>query len=79
MGLAAHLEGVMNGTFLVALGAVWTEVNLSSRPKPVAYCATLYGTYANWALTTLAAIFGTGAMSPILAAGRSAQPRRNAS
>src|SRR5215469_3246156 len=25
MGLSAHLEGVMNGTFLVALGAIWTE------------------------------------------------------
>ena len=74
MGLAAHLEGVMNGTFLVALGAAWTEVNLSSRPKAAAYWAALYGTYANWGLTTLAAIFGTGAMSPILAAGRSAQP-----
>lgn len=72
MGLAAHLEGVMNGTFLVALGAVWAEVRLSSRPKLVAYWTALYGTYANWALTTLAAIFGTGAMSPILAAGRSA-------
>jgi (hydroxyamino)benzene mutase len=23
MGLAAHLEGVMNGTFLIALGAIW--------------------------------------------------------
>jgi hypothetical protein len=23
MGLAAHLEGVMNGTFPVALGAAW--------------------------------------------------------
>jgi hydroxylaminobenzene mutase len=73
MGLAAHLEGVMNGTFLVALGAVWTEVKLPSRPKAVAYWSALYGTYANWALTTLAAIFGTGAMSPLLAAGRSAQ------
>ena len=28
MGLAAHLEGVMNGTFLVVLGAIWTEVRL---------------------------------------------------
>jgi hydroxylaminobenzene mutase len=73
MGLAAHLEGVMNGTFLVALGAVWTEVKLPSRPKAIAYWTALYGTYANWALTTLAAIFGTGAMSPILAAGRGAQ------
>jgi hypothetical protein len=25
MGLAAHLKGVMNGTFLVALVAIWTR------------------------------------------------------
>lgn len=74
MGLAAHLEGVMNGIFLVALGAVWTEVRLSPRLKVAAYWSALYGTYANWAATTLAAIFGTAALSPITAAGRSAQP-----
>lgn len=74
MGLAAHLEGVMNGTFLLALGAVWTEVRLSPRLKGAAYWSALYGTYANWAVTTLAAVFGTGAMSPITAAGRSGQP-----
>ena len=37
MGLAAHLEGVMNGTFVVALGAIWTEVRLPSRAKAIAY------------------------------------------
>lgn len=74
MGLAAHLEGVMNGTFLVAVGAIWTEVRLSSRLKGAAFWGGLYGTYANWAVTALAAIFGTGAMSPITAAGRSGQP-----
>lgn len=74
MGLAAHLEGVMNGTFLVALGAVWSHVNLSPRLKVVAYWGELYGTYVNWAVTTLAAIFGTAALSPISAAGRSGQP-----
>ncbi|HVC15915.1 MAG TPA: hypothetical protein VNE18_01290, partial [Rhodanobacter sp.] len=47
MGLAAHLEGIMNGTFLVALGAIWTEVHLSSRLKAVAYWSALYGTYVN--------------------------------
>jgi hydroxylaminobenzene mutase len=73
MGLAAHLEGVMNGTFLLALGAVWMEVRLSPRPKAAAYWCSLYGTYANWAVTTLAAVLGTGAMSPITAAGYSAQ------
>jgi (hydroxyamino)benzene mutase len=74
MGLAAHLEGVMNGTFLVALGAIWTEVRLSPRLKTVAYWSALYGTYVNWAVTTLAAILGTAAMSPVTAAGHSAQP-----
>jgi (hydroxyamino)benzene mutase len=73
MGLAAHLEGVMNGAFLVALAAVWTEVRLSPRPKAVAYWAVLCGTYGNWLVTTLAAIFGTAALSPILGEGHRGQ------
>lgn len=74
MGLAAHLEGVMNGTFLVALGAVWTEVTLTAWLKAATYWAALYGTYANWAVTTLAAVFGTAALSPITGAGHGGQP-----
>ncbi len=73
MGLAAHLEGVMNGTFLIALGAIWTEVRLPSPAKGIAYWIALYGTYVNWFLTTLAAIFGTGALSPITAPGAKGQ------
>lgn len=69
MGLAAHLEGVMNGTFLVVLGAIWHEVRLSPGLAAAAYWTALYGTYANWAVTTLAAIFGTAAMTPIAAMG----------
>ena len=71
MGLAAHLEGVMNGTFLLALGAIWPEIRLSARLTSLTYWTALYGTYANWAVTTLAAIFGTAAMSPLTAAGHS--------
>ena len=71
MGLAAHLEGVMNGTFLLALGAIWSDVRLSPRWKGAAYWSVLYSTYANWAVTSLAAIFGTAALSPITAAGHS--------
>lgn len=74
MGLAAHLEGVMNGIFLVALGAAWVEVRLSPALSGAAYRSVLYGTYANWGFTTLAAAFGTGAMSPLTAPGRSALP-----
>ena len=65
MGLAAHLEGVMNGIFLVAVGGMWPHVKLAP---------TLYGTYLNWVITLLAAIFGTGALSPITAPGRSGLP-----
>jgi hydroxylaminobenzene mutase len=71
MGLAAHLEGLMNGTFLLALGAAWTEVKLSPRMGTVAFWTALYGTYINWLVTTLAAAFGTAALSPITGAGHS--------
>jgi hypothetical protein len=49
MGLSAHLEGVMNGILLLALGAAWNEVRLPHRVKVTAYCTALYGTYVNWA------------------------------
>jgi (hydroxyamino)benzene mutase len=74
MGLAAHLEGVLNGIFLVALGATWTGVKLPNHAKATAFWTAIYGTYANWLTTTLAAIFGTAADSPISAAGHRGQP-----
>jgi len=74
MGLAAHLEGVMNGIFLVALGAIWPHVRLSSVKTVVAFWTVLYGTYVNWLMTILAAIFGTAALSPITGAGHSGKP-----
>src|SRR6478609_2030795 len=69
MGLAAHSVGLTNGIFLIALGAIWTEVRLGPRAKAIAYWTALYGTYVNWLFTVLAAVFGTGAVSPILAPG----------
>lgn len=78
MGLAAHLEGVMNGTFLIALGAVWTEVKLAPRLKLAAWWSALYGAYANWAATALGAAFGVAALSPITGAGHHALPWQEA-
>lgn len=65
MGLAAHLEGLMNGTFLLALGSAWDRVRLSRRSASIAFGAALYGAYINWFTTTIAAIFGTAAMTPL--------------
>ena len=74
MGLAAHLEGLMNGIFLLALGAIWTQVRLSTTATTIAFWTVLYGTYLNWFMTLVAAIFGTAALSPITGAGHSGKP-----
>ena len=74
MGLASHLEGVMNGTFLIAVGAVWTRLVLSTGFERTAFWLLLYGTYANWLLVLLAAFFGTSEMTPIAGAGHSGLP-----
>jgi hydroxylaminobenzene mutase len=74
MALAAHLEGVLNGIFLLAVGAIWNDVRLPPFIGKIAYWALLGGTYGNWAVTTTAAILGTAALSPITAAGHNAAP-----
>ena len=74
MALAAHLEGVMNGILLLALGAAWSEIRLPPPMKVTAYWAALYGAYANWLVTSTGAAFGTAAGSPITSAGHSGQP-----
>lgn len=73
MGLAAHLEGLMNGTFLLAIGAAWGELKLGPRLASLTFWTALYGTYANWTFTTMAAVFGTAAMTPLASAGHAAQ------
>jgi hydroxylaminobenzene mutase len=74
MGLSGHLEGVMNGTFLIAIGLAWSRCNLAASYRAVAYWLLIYGTFANWLFVTLAAIFGTIAMTPIAGAGHSGSP-----
>lgn len=68
-GLAAHLEGVMNGTFLIALGAAWGELHLPARAARATYGLALFGTYANWFATGLGAVLGTSKFTPIAGAG----------
>jgi len=73
-GLAAHLEGVMNGTFLIALGLAWSEIRLSKPLARAAFYLALYGAYANWIGTTLSAVLGTSEATPIAGAGHRGEP-----
>lgn len=70
MGLSSHLEGVLNGMFLVVLGLLWGRLRLSARWLTALFWLALYGTYVNWASTLAAAVFGTGRTTPIAGAGR---------
>jgi len=74
MALSAHLEGVMNGTFLIALGAIWGHVELPPGAEKAARSTLLFGTYGNWLFTTLGAAMGTAAANPILSQGRHGKP-----
>jgi len=72
MGLAAHLEGVLNGIFLILAGLIWPRLRLGVGQGRLLFSALLFGTYANWATTLSAAVLGTSAMTPIASAGFSA-------
>jgi (hydroxyamino)benzene mutase len=69
MGLTSHLEGIMNGTFLVVLGLVWTRLRVSERTLRVGFRLALFGAWANWATTLAAAVLGAGGTMMPLAAG----------
>jgi len=76
MGLAAHLEGVMNGIFLVTLGCAWSRVRLAPAALAVAFWTVLYSAYVNWLSTTLAALWGTAALSPLTGMSHRQSPGR---
>jgi hydroxylaminobenzene mutase len=65
MGLSAHLEGTMNGMFLVILGLIWGKLVLQEKWLTTAFWLTIYGSFANFVAVTIAAITGAGKMMPI--------------
>lgn len=70
MGLSSHLEGVMNGIFLVVLGVIWPRLRLSRLALTITFWLAMYGTYISWATTLAAAAWAAGeAMLPIAALG----------
>jgi hydroxylaminobenzene mutase len=75
MGLSSHLEGVMNGTFLVILGLIWSKLRLSRMTMLITFWLAIYGTYVNWATTLAAAAWGAGnSMMPIAGMGHKGSP-----
>ena len=74
MGLSAHMEGILNGLFLLVLGLIWNRIRLSKRVQSILFWLALYGTYMNLASTLLAAVFGHSRSTPIAGAGFQGEP-----
>ena len=60
MGLASHLQGMTNGPFLIVIGLLWPHLDLAHVWQVITVVLLVYGTYANWLATQLAAMWGAG-------------------
>lgn len=78
MALAAHLTGVMNALLLMALGLAWGLLTVSPLQANLTRGLFLYGTYANWFTSCLAAAWGTSRLTPLSGAGYGAAPWKEA-
>lgn len=65
MGLSSHLEGVVNGTFLIVIGLVWPHLALARAWAATAFVLLVYGTFANWFATLLSAYWGAVGTMPL--------------
>ena len=66
MGLSSHLEGIMNGIFLMIIGLIWPKLTLTDKLSRWCYALALFGTFTNWFTTLLAGVWGAGSeMMPL--------------
>jgi (hydroxyamino)benzene mutase len=69
MGLSAHMEGILNGIFLVITGIIWKELRISKSLGFITFSTLIYGTYMNLLTTLFAAYLGTSNITPVTGAG----------
>lgn len=74
LGLSAHTIGILSGTLLIALGAIWQQFKLGRRQQWLMYWAWLYAGYINWLGCLLGAVLGAGQTTPVAAAGAQGAP-----
>ena len=75
LGLAAHMEALLNGIFLILVGGVvWKELRLPERLAAAGFWLLLASAYASWGFCLLAAVFGASQTLSIAGVGHSAAP-----
>lgn len=69
MGLASHLEGVLNGILLIAVGLMWDRLRMSVPLQRITFGLLLYAAVANWLATLLAAALAATGSMPLAGGG----------
>ncbi len=74
LGISCHVEGVLNGIFLIILGLIWSRLALSGRWLIITYWLSIFGTFSNWLAYLIAAIFNAGRHLTIATKGKEGAP-----
>ncbi|HRK07675.1 MAG TPA: hypothetical protein PLZ57_07880 [Pseudobdellovibrionaceae bacterium] len=71
MALSAHLEGILNGMYMMLVALLWSRLSWSASAERIARWSLLWGAFVNFAACVLAAAWGTSRMTPIAGHGHS--------
>jgi hydroxylaminobenzene mutase len=69
LALSVHLLGVLQGTFLIAVSAVWSRLRFSRTTSWLAFWLLAYGCVAAWLANLFGAYWGAGNTLLPMAAG----------
>jgi hydroxylaminobenzene mutase len=69
LALSTHLLGLMQGTFLLAIGQLWPRLRLTRRSSKIGYLLAIGGSAAAWTANLLGAVGGAGNTMLPMAAG----------
>ena len=74
MGLSSHIEGILNGIFLIVLGLIWYKIELPDVWLKFTFWLALYGTFANCLGMFIAAVLNAGKSLTVAANGQEGTP-----
>ena len=78
LGLSAHVGTVMNGTLVIAFGALWPRLLLPARLAAAALWLVVGGSWLSCVALFLAGVFGTSRSTPLHGAGHVGAPWQEA-
>ncbi len=69
LGLSVHTLSALQGVLLLALGLVWTKLNLGVTTSRIAFTLLMYSVFAILSAYLIASVWGAGNETMMLAAG----------